>query len=87
MCQNQYVIKNINTFMHSEPSSTTLVRWMPKVVDVDPTNFQHHIFSVKMLSELVTYLPQCLRVRDGGFPVPPKHPQGLLLCGVPPEDV
>lgn len=59
MCQNRYVIKNINAFAHSEPSSTTLVRRRPKGINVDPADIQYHIFSADTLSELVTYLPQC----------------------------
>ncbi|KAJ7831705.1 hypothetical protein B0H14DRAFT_2592504 [Mycena olivaceomarginata] len=51
----------------TEPSSTTLVRRRPKGINVDPADFQYHIFSADTLSELVNYLPQCL-VRDGGFP-------------------
>ncbi|KAJ7813722.1 hypothetical protein B0H14DRAFT_2604633 [Mycena olivaceomarginata] len=42
----------------SRQSSTTLIRRRPK--GVDATDIQYHIFSADMLTELVTYLPQCL---------------------------
>ncbi|KAJ7336420.1 hypothetical protein DFH08DRAFT_965293 [Mycena albidolilacea] len=52
---------------HMCQNRTTLVRRRPKGIDVDPASFQYHIFSADTLSELVTYLPQCLEFATVDF--------------------